>query len=58
MGLKCSIDFTVAFSKSMYFYTRRKYHRLPGISEKAAYYINLMNMVPAELVLLVLHLFI
>ena len=35
MGLKYYIDFTVALSKSLYFYSRKKCHSLTGISEKA-----------------------
>ena len=34
MGLKYSIEFTVAFSKSKYFYSHMKCHDLLGISEK------------------------
>ena len=35
MSLKYSIDFTVAFSKSLYLYSCKKYHSLPRISKKA-----------------------
>ena len=35
MGLKYYIDFTVALSKSLYFYSRKKCRSLTGISEKA-----------------------
>ena len=34
MGLKYSLDFTVVFSKSLYFYSHIKCHSSPGISEK------------------------
>ena len=34
MSLKYSIDFTVVFSKSLYLYSHKKCHSLPGISEK------------------------
>ena len=34
MSWKHSIDFTVAFSKSLYFYSHKKCHSLPEISEK------------------------
>ena len=34
MGLKYSIDFTVAFSKSLSFCSQKKCHDLLGISEK------------------------
>ena len=34
MGLNYYIDFTVAFSKSLYFYSHEKCHSLPAISEK------------------------
>ena len=34
MGLKYSVDFTVAFSKSLFFYSHKKYHSLSEISEK------------------------
>ena len=34
MGLKYSIHFTVAFSRSLYFYSQNKCHNLPGTSEK------------------------
>ena len=34
MGLKNFIDFTVAFSESLCFYSHKKCHSLPGISEK------------------------
>ena len=34
MRLKYSIDFTIVLSKSLYFYSHKKCHRLPGISEK------------------------
>ena len=54
-GLKYSIDFTVAFNKSLhfYFYSYKKYHSLPGISQKvhiqqSSRKLNLMNMLPAE----------
>ena len=55
MDLKYSINFTVAFNKSLhfYFYSYKKYHSLPGISEKvhiqqSSRKLNLMNMLPAE----------
>ena len=35
MGWKCSIESTVAFSKSLYLKSHKKYHSLLGISEKA-----------------------
>ena len=34
MGLKYCINFTVLFSKRLYFYSHKKCHSLPGISEK------------------------
>ena len=34
MGLKYSIDFTVAFFKSQYFYSYKNCHSLSGVSEK------------------------
>ena len=34
MDLKYYMDFTVATSESLYFYSRKKCHSLPGISEK------------------------
>ena len=34
MGLKYSIDFTILFSKILYFYSHEKCHSLQGISEK------------------------
>ena len=34
MGLKYSTDFTVAFSKSLYFYSHKKCHSLPRVSKK------------------------
>ena len=65
MGLKYPIDFKVAFSKSLYFYSHIKNHRLPEISEKVhitakfqkTVFDATINMLLAELVLLVLHLF-
>ena len=62
MGLKYSIEFTVAFSKSRYFYSHMKCHNLLGICEKVyvkakVRKMNLINMLLAESGLLVLHLF-
>ena len=34
MGLKYCINFTVLLSKSLYFYSHKKYRSLPRISEK------------------------
>ena len=34
MGFKYSIGFTVAFSKSLLYYSHKKCHSLSGISEK------------------------
>ena len=34
MGLKHCINFTVLLSKSLYFYSHKKYRSLPRISEK------------------------
>ena len=33
MGFKYSVDFTVAFSKSLFFYSHKKCNSLPGISD-------------------------
>ena len=33
MGFKYSVDFTVAFSESLFFYSHKKCNSLPGISD-------------------------
>ena len=40
MGRKYSIEYTVGFSKSLYFYSHKKCHSLLGISEKAHVKVN------------------
>ena len=63
MGFKCSIDYTIAFSKGLFFFSHKECHSLSGISEEVHITakfqkLNLTNMLAAELVLSVLHLFI
>ena len=62
MGSKYSIDFTVAFSESLFFYSHKKSHSLPRISEKVHITAKFQKTefdkyAIAELVLLALHLF-
>ena len=43
MGCKYSIDFAVAFSKSVYFYSHKNYHSSPGVPEKVHFTVKLQK---------------